>query len=206
MKKVISMCLASLLLIALFTGCSNEESSSSSSMSSLSSQSSSLVDSSLPSNSEPESELYDIIDKVNEKFPLSFPDHVVDDTTLNDVYYLDDTLVEDYAISYAQVNVKAEDIAIVKAKEGKTDEVKKMLEKRLEDVKADFESYLPEQYEIAQRGKVFTYEDYVVLVIADDVEEIETLIKSELENLTAGTSSGMDDSSASSDGSKASNS
>lgn len=82
-------------------------------------------------------------------------------------------------------NVSADNLVIVKAQSGKAAEVAEGLNKRLEDVRASFQQYLPEQYDKAKAGKVITKGDYVFLVIlgsensenfTEDMVSIESLI------------------------------
>lgn len=103
-------------------------------------------------------------DKIQESFPLTMPGEI-DDTMLNDLFYVSSDLVEEHTSVMSLANISADNLVIVKAKSGKAAEVAEGLNKRLEDVKASFEQYLPDQYAKAQEGKVITKGDYVFLVI-----------------------------------------
>ena len=59
-----------------------------------------------------------------------------------------------------------DDVVIVKAKEGKIEDVKAALEKRKEDRTA--EQYLPDMISKAEAGKVVAKGDYAALLIVGD--------------------------------------
>ena len=123
-------------------------------------------------------------DKIQESFPFAMPGEV-DDDMLRDLFYVDADAVEEHTSIMSLANVSADNLVIVKAQSGKAAEVAEGLNKRLEDVRASFQQYLPEQYDKAKAGKVITKGDYVFLVIlgsensenfTEDMVSIESLI------------------------------
>ena len=90
---------------------------------------------------------------------------------MTDLLEMDLENVEEYAGQIAMTMTSADNLIAVKAKDGKVDEVKETLEKRLDYVRQSFEQYLPDQKEKAGAGKVFTIGDYVFLVIMGRMDE-----------------------------------
>ncbi len=169
MKKIISMLLATAILLSA-AACGSKEPAA-------------------PSLKEGVT-LQSIVDSISEEYEFSMPG-AVDDTMLTDLLGIDPADVEEYAGYVTMVMVSADNLIAVKAKEGKLETVTKGLEDRLAFVNQSFQQYLPEQYSKAQAGKVFTVGDYAFLVImgrmdkdpAAEVAEIEEKIKSNIDNI-----------------------
>lgn len=87
---------------------------------------------------------------------------------------------EAYALSISPMNVKAYGIAIVKPAEGKQEVVETGLNGFLETQRKNFETYLPDQYEIAKAGTVNTLDDgTVVMVVSENSDAIyDSIVKS----------------------------
>ncbi len=62
----------------------------------------------------------------------------------------------------------------VKIKEGKKEEARAELMKYQAAIEKNFETYLPEQYDLAKDYRIIENGDYMVLVIADNADDIET--------------------------------
>lgn len=76
--------------------------------------------------------------------------------------------VEEYTIQKGLINTGLETVAVVKAKEGKTDAVKASLEKYLEDLKAL--ALYPGEPEAVEGAALEVVENYVILTIVPDYE------------------------------------
>ncbi len=101
----------------------------------------------------------------------------IDNTILVDVFQLDDSHVESYIGKMPIMNVHASMYLIIEANDGKAEEVKEKLEVYAEAYEANWEMYLPEQYELVKDRKLGVQGDYVYLIIAESADEIEALIK-----------------------------
>ena len=91
---------------------------------------------------------------------------------LVDMYGLSSDLVKDYAIFMPAMNVHATEIILVEAQDGKLDEVKKALDKRMETVEQTWSTYLPEQYELVKNRKTLEEGNVIAIVIADQADAI----------------------------------
>ena len=98
---------------------------------------------------------------------------------VKDIYHIDPETFEEYAIRIPMMNVKTNEVAVMKVKN--SDDVPKVEEavkQRAEDVQKQFESYLPDQYEIAKNYQVVTKGDYVLFVISDQADELVNVFES----------------------------
>ena len=75
------------------------------------------------------------------------------------------------------MNVQASLFAVIKAADGKADEVKQKLEEYGNSYQAQWEKYLPEQLELVKNRIIATTGDYVYIIIAENATELEKLIK-----------------------------
>ncbi|WP_342600633.1 DUF4358 domain-containing protein [Psychrobacillus sp. FSL H8-0483] len=89
------------------------------------------------------------------------------------LYNIDPEKLEDYSIRIPMMNVKTNEIAILKVKDAKdVPDVELGVKERAESVKKQFEHYLPDQYENAKNYKLVTKGNYVLLVISDKADEL----------------------------------
>lgn len=101
----------------------------------------------------------------------------IDDAMLTDLYTVKAEDVESYKGNMSMINILAYDVLVVKAKEGKVEEVKAALEKRKENRIAEFEFYpVNGNDENTKNAVVLTSGDYAILVICDDYEKAQTVI------------------------------
>ncbi len=92
---------------------------------------------------------------------------------LQNLYNIDPEKLEDYSVRVPMMNVKTNEIAILKVKDAKdVAEVEAAAKQRAENVIKQFEQYLPEQYENAKNYKLITKGNYVLLVISDSADEL----------------------------------
>lgn len=85
--------------------------------------------------------------------------------------------VEQFIGKFPMMNVHASMYMIIKAKEGTVETVKTEVETYATSYEQQWERYLPEQYELVKNRKLGVYGDYVYLIISENAEELEKLIK-----------------------------
>lgn len=118
-----------------------------------------------------------ILNKVEQ--PAQAP---IEGDMVKDLYHLDPSILEDYSIMTPLMNVKTNEVAVLKVKDAKdVATVEEAVKKRAADVQKQFETYLQDQYENAKNFQVVKKGNYVLFVIsesADDiVSEFDTLVK-----------------------------
>lgn len=98
---------------------------------------------------------------------------------MKEMYGIGSEMLEDYAIRIPMMNVKTNEIAILKVKDA-TDVsvVEEAVKQRAENVQKQFETYLPDQYENAKNYKLVTKGNYVLFVISDRADELVTIYDS----------------------------
>ncbi len=87
----------------------------------------------------------------------------------------------EFSVWWAGSGGDADEICIIKANDGKTDTVKKAVEKRLEDQKTVFKDYVPQQYDKLCKTEVKTEGDYVYWVCTNDNSKVEEVLLSSFE-------------------------
>lgn len=85
--------------------------------------------------------------------------------------------VETMSGKFPMMNVHASMYLIVKAKDGQVEAVKQDLENFGQVYDDQWARYLPAQYELVQNRKIGTYGNYAYIIIAQNAEELESLIK-----------------------------
>ncbi|RJE89063.1 DUF4358 domain-containing protein [Paenibacillus sp. 1011MAR3C5] len=118
-----------------------------------------------------------ILNKVEQ--PAQAP---IEGDMVKDLYHLDPSILADYSIMTPLMNVKTNEVAVLRVKDAKdVATVEEAVKKRAADVQKQFETYLQDQYENAKNFQVVKKGDYVLFVIsesADDiVSEFNTLVK-----------------------------
>jgi len=118
-----------------------------------------------------------ILNKVEQ--PAQMP---IEGDMVKDLYHLDPSILEDYSIMTPLMNVKTNEVAVLKVKDAKDiATVEEAVKKRAADVQKQFETYLQDQYENAKNFQVVKKGNYVLFVIsesADDiVSEFDALVK-----------------------------
>ena len=97
------------------------------------------------------------------------------DEQVQEIYNIDPEKLADYAIRIPMMNVKSNEIAILKVKDvADVPAVEEAVKQRAETVQQQFETYLPDQYENAKNYKVVTKGNYVLFVISDQADELVT--------------------------------
>ncbi len=91
------------------------------------------------------------------------------------LYHLNPELLEEYAIRYPLINIKTNEVAVLKVKDSKDiATVEEAVRQRAEDVQKTFENYLPDQYENAMNYKLVTKGQYIMFAICEDSDKLET--------------------------------
>ena len=183
MKKVFAFVLAALMTTAL-AGCGNSNSSSqaSSSLASEESVMSSAVESSQAQSGtagtgmKDGKTMDDFMAAMNELYSeLTLTP--IDDDMLKDLYMVDPDPPPPPLGEMSMLNVQAFDILVVKAKEGKVEEVKASLEERKQNRISEFEFYPVNNNDVnTKNALVLTSGDYAILVICDNYEEAQKIL------------------------------
>lgn len=121
---------------------------------------------------EPELTANEMVDKMLEKVEQPMLMELPADQ-VKEIYNIDPDKLEEYAIRIPMMNVKTNEIAILKVKNtADVSEVEETVKQRAENVKKQFETYLPDQYENAKNFKLITKGNYVLFVISEDADEL----------------------------------
>ncbi|WP_019419904.1 DUF4358 domain-containing protein [Paenibacillus sp. OSY-SE] len=92
---------------------------------------------------------------------------------VKELYHLDPALLEEYTIRTPMMNVKTNEIAILKVKDAKDiPAIETAIKQRASEVQKQFETYLPDQYENAKDYKLVTKGNYVLFVISENADEL----------------------------------
>lgn len=101
----------------------------------------------------------------------------VNDNMLSALYGIDASLLEDYCAKVPLMNVKVNEIVILKVKDSQNvSTVKAALQSRKDSVVKQFEQYLQDQLEIAQAGIVGTNGNYVYLIMDEHASSMESAL------------------------------
>lgn len=95
----------------------------------------------------------------------------LDEEGVKQQYHIDLGLLEEYSVRIPMMNVKSNELSILKVKDAKdVPAVEEAIKKRAADVQKSFEQYLPDQYENAKNYKIVTKGNYVLFVISDQAD------------------------------------
>lgn len=94
----------------------------------------------------------------------------VDKDILLSLYNLDENSVED-AVMYSSTGATAEELAVIQAKSGKSQEVAELCRGRIESQKEAFQNYVPEEMEKLSNPIIEKYGDRVVVIVCNDTKE-----------------------------------
>ncbi len=121
-----------------------------------------------------------IYEKVeNGEFEMGMLSDNLDADTLKELYNIDADDLEAYDVRMALINVQANEIAMFKAKDGKLDEVKQGVEKRIEDLKNTWSQYLPDQYELVKNYQTYENGNYYFFIVSEYAKDMIDTIKAE---------------------------
>lgn len=109
-----------------------------------------------------------MLTKVEQPMMGEMPEDMV-----QDMYHLDPGLLEEYTIMTPMMNVKSNEVAILKVKDvADIATVEEAVKQRAADVQQSFQQYLPDQYENAQNYKLVTKGPYVLFVISESADSL----------------------------------
>lgn len=120
----------------------------------------------------------DIADKIVKD--LEFPATLeMDEERAKEFYALDTTLVSEFAIYQAMMNVKSDEVSVFKVKDKKNiEKVKEGILKRQEQLTNVWKQYLPDQYEKVQNYIILEKDNYIMYCISDNQEKAEEIFNS----------------------------
>jgi predicted nucleotidyltransferase len=150
MKKSIVFLMVTMIVGVLIAGCSKDGAE--------------IVEPELSTN-----EMVDkMLEKVEQPMLMELP---ADQVTA--IYHIDPDKLEEYSIRIPMMNVKTNEIAILKVKDAADlAEVEEAVKQRAENVQKQFETYLPDQYENAKNYQLVTKGNYVLFVISEEADEL----------------------------------
>jgi len=101
----------------------------------------------------------------------------IDKETAVSLMELEEGQVEEVVGKVPMMNVHASMFVIIKANDGKVDEVLQKVENYATNYEAQWERYLPEQYELVKNREVGTTGNYVYMIVAENSSELVKNIK-----------------------------
>ena len=118
-----------------------------------------------PEPVEPEPQVDAVQSTWNDISKLDIPSLTdLDDATLTALYGIDPADLDSYLCKMPMVNVQATEFFIVKA----------AVEKRQDDLEAQWSQYLPEQLELVQNYKLVTNGNYILFAVSEYADEAVT--------------------------------
>ncbi|MEG0370721.1 MAG: DUF4358 domain-containing protein [Clostridium sp.] len=97
----------------------------------------------------------------------------VNEETLNALYGISKDEVSEYIGYYSPMNVKADEIIVIKAKDKKDmPALKEKIQKRVKMQDDAFKRYLPEVYDLIQNHVIKENGKYIIMTISPDAEAI----------------------------------
>ena len=146
MKKVLSLIMAGVLSVGMLTACGGKEET-------------------------PSYDVNKVLNTITTAVPIAMPGEIPE-SELEMIMGLSADDYVNYAGQMCMAMVSADRVVVIEAAEGKIDAVTAALETFKQSAIAQFELYLPDQYEKAKAGRVVVKGNYAVLVIAGDNEVI----------------------------------
>jgi len=106
-----------------------------------------------------------------------FEDYIsqVDNEIFFSLFNLDEDVIED-AFFYSSTGATAEEVAVIKAKDGNGEAVMKACEGRIQAQKDGFENYVPDELDKLSKPVIFNADNVTIYVVCDDSEAAEKLI------------------------------
>lgn len=114
---------------------------------------------------------------------VTFPEMVaLNDKRLELFYFLDLDQVEDYSVYMSAESTCADELAVIKAKEGCVSFVLEAVKQRISDQQSSLAGYLPEQAKRVEDGALKVAGDYVFFAVCDDPNGAQTIFDTLLED------------------------
>lgn len=166
MKRILSLTLAILMLVAALSGCNGDNTPAKQLTAEERTQ---LYKTAIEGARDAEANEYQpVVSEANEETEF-----------LMEVLGLSASDMDVFGLSVSMMNVKAYGIAAVYPAEGKADTVKEGLQGFIDRQKQNFEQYLADQYEVASNAKLETLSDGTILmVMCEGQDEVFASIKS----------------------------
>ena len=101
----------------------------------------------------------------------------IDSYILNSLYEVPEEQYEEAVGKMPMLNVQSSMYLVIKAKEDTVDEVKEKVESYAQKQEDAWSKYLPEQYELVKNRKQGVVGNYIYLIIGENAEEVEKLVK-----------------------------
>lgn len=92
----------------------------------------------------------------------------LDAMMLNDIYGIDESLVEEFIVTIPMMSAQIDETAIIKAADGKISEVEAKVAERAEALKAS--AFYPEHVELAQDAKISVKGDYIFFSVGNNAQ------------------------------------
>lgn len=165
MKRILSLSLAILMLVAALSGCNG---GSTPGKQLTAEERTELYKTAIEGARDAEmNEVVPVISEVNDETPF-----------LMEILGINADDVTSFGLGVSMMNVKAYGIAAVYPAEGKADAVKEGLQSFIDRQKQNFEQYLADQYEVAKSAKLETLSDgTILLVMCEGQDEVFDAIK-----------------------------
>ncbi|KNF08587.1 hypothetical protein CLPU_6c00730 [Gottschalkia purinilytica] len=97
-----------------------------------------------------------------------------DGNKLEKLYGIKPEDVEEFTVYSPKSNLKADEIAIIKAKDSNdVDKIKEKIEERIKKQESSFKDYLPDEYFLIEKHVLKTNGNYIFLAISKDAEKAE---------------------------------
>lgn len=101
----------------------------------------------------------------------------IDKDGLSQTFDIDDKLVSEFLVKVPMMNVNANSVIILKPENGKTKEVKDKMNDYMTKLENQWQTYLPDQYELVKNRLEKEYGGYLIYIISNDNNQVFDLIK-----------------------------
>lgn len=101
----------------------------------------------------------------------------VNDETLESQFNINKSDVKEYLIKVPMMITSSNSYIIIKPVDGKKDEVKEKIDEYMTKLEKQWETYLPEQYELVKNRLEKEYGDYLIYIISSDNDLVFETIK-----------------------------
>jgi len=123
----------------------------------------------------------DIMSKISENDVT--PMILLDEQQVKDIYGIDVLKLENYVIKIPMMNIRADEIAILKVKNmDDVEYIKNKLKVRIENIQNIFKGYLQDQYELSKNSLIISRGKYILMSVSDKNDDIGTIFKSYFNN------------------------